>query len=153
MTITTATRGFGAAACGSFAFGYGAPAQVSATPTAEAGCRFINPRTRDFEVDPSTGQLAQMPHTRQRVLMAVTTAQRKATAIPGFGLRGPTKITQTFVAQTQFAYRSALAHLTREESPVISIDGIKVEVYDVGKVLVTVSYTDLATGETDQVRV
>lgn len=152
-TISTSGSGFGSSAFGTFAFGVGVPAALTATPLPEAGSRFINPRTRDFEVDSNTEQLAQMPKTRQRVLLAVTTVRSSSTAIPGMGLAMPDRIGGAFETQTRFAYRSALAHLTREESPVIQIDDIKVEVYAVGKVLVTISYTDLATGEPDTVAV
>lgn len=138
-------------AAGSGPAGLLSPATVDASPTPSAGSRYINPVTGDYEIDPATGQFAQMPPTRQRVLLALKTAFGSATAQPQFGLRSPRKIGRNYVAQTKQEVRAALRHLTQENSPVIAITAIDVVRIGSSALVVTVSYIDVKTGQSDTV--
>ncbi len=149
--ITTVSAGAGAMSAGTAPAGLHSPATVAASPDAVAGSRYINPQTGDYEIDSSTSQYAQMPPTRQRVLLALHTVFASSTGKPQFGLRAPRKMGTSFEAQTKQAARYALRHLTREDGPVIRIDGIQVDRVGVGKAVLTVSYTDRKNGRHDRV--
>lgn len=91
-----------------------------------------------------------MPPTRQRVLLALMTVFGSSTAKPRFGLRVPDKIRSTFSAEVKSLARSALSHLTLEDARVIDISDIIVNIPRPGTAEITISYTDLLTGETDE---
>ncbi len=150
VPIETPALGFAEAPFGTAAFALGTPAEPGAAPAPSNGSRFLNPRTRDWEIDPDTSQHAQMPAARQRVLLALLTVRGSATSAPGFGFKPPSKIGPRFEAETRNAVRVALAHLTREDAPAIEIQDIAVQKIAPGRVLLTVSYVDLATGEEDE---
>ena len=101
--------------------GLGTPVSGSAKPTGSAGVRYINPATRDYQQDSVTGQLAQMPSVRQRVLLALMTTRTSASVQPKFGIQLPRKIDGRFLAQTEQSVRYALRHLTDTEK-VIRLD-------------------------------
>lgn len=142
--------GFGIDSFGLGPFGLGTPATAPDPPSGQAGSRYLNPQTKDYELDATTGQLAQMPATRQRVLLALMTKLKSATTAQKFGASMPTKMGTTFEAEVQQAVRLALFHLTDTE-PVIRIDGILVERGRGSRARVTVSYTDIVNGESDNV--
>ena len=147
--ITTEASGVGTQPFGSSPYGLGTPATVNDEPAASAGSRYLNPFSKDYQIDPNTDQAAQMPPTRQRVLIAVMTVLNSATAIPGLGLRAPRKIGINYIAQTKASVRASLAHLVIEDAPVIEIERIDVIKLGVGRILVTISYIDLLTGLPD----
>lgn len=149
--ITTPSAGAGTMAAGTGPAGLYSPATVAGSPSLSAGSRYVNPSSGDFEIDSATGQFAQMPPTRQRVLLALKTVVGSATAAPDFGLRAPRKIGRNYVAQTRQEVRSALRHLTSENSPVIRIQAIDVVRIGSSHLVATVSYVDLQTGRADQV--
>ncbi len=151
--IARPSAGIGMQAAGTSLAGLGVPATIVAVPEPSTGSRYLNPVTRDWEVDPATSQMAQMPSVRQRVLIALLTDRGSATASPGLGVRYPDKIGKAFEAEVRHSVRSALAHLTLEDDPVIRIDQIKVERLWTGRILVTLTFTDLETGAPDQVQV
>ena len=135
---------------GSTPFGVGTPTAANEPPEGAAGSRYLNPVTRDYEVDPTTGQFAQMPGTRQRVVIAVLTV-RNSSGIPGFGLRAPTHMGETFDAQMKNAVRQALRTMTDVEKSLF-INDIIVERGLGGRARVTIKFTDLVTGDRDEVR-
>lgn len=139
--------GLGLTAVGSTPFGVGTPVSGAAPPVpATVGARFLSPRTRDYEQGP-TGHLAQMPPVRQRVLLALLTVRGSSTALPAFGLKMPAKITETFAVHVRYAVRDALRKMT-DVDRVLRVDGIDVvRIAPAGRILVTVSYADLTTGE------
>ena len=147
--LTKEIMGFGWLAGGSGPGGLFEVAEVAPRPDASAGSRFLNPVSRDFEIDPETNQYAQMPATRQRVLLALLTVFGSATAKPQFGLKVPDKIRSTFKKEVDNAARSALSHLTLADAAVIRIDDIDVSIPRPGTAILTVSYTDLNTLEPD----
>ncbi len=143
--------GFGTAPGGSSPFGIATPAAAVAPPDGPAGSRFINPISRDYEVDDTTGHFKQMPGTRQRVLLAVMTI-RDSSGLPGFGVRMPTRMGDAFERQGENAVRQALFHMTDVEKSLL-INSIKVERGLGGRARITISFTDLVTGDQDRVRV
>jgi hypothetical protein len=147
--IETEGLGFGMMSAGTAPAGLGTPATVAVSPAVSAGSRYINPVTRDYQIAYDTGQQAQMPPARQRVLLALTTLKGSSTAAPLFGLEAPRKMGNRFVASMQGAVRAALAHLTLADSPVIKIQRIDVRVPQGGRAITTVSYVDLSTGAND----
>lgn len=141
--------GFGSMPLGSGPFGLGTPLPAAPPPVGPAGCRFINPVTKDYEVDSDTGQLKQMPGNRQRVLLALMTLQGSSSVLPQFGARFPKKMGNTFEARCQQEARRALRQLTEVEG-VIRIDGITVTRGLSGRALIVVSWTDLES-ETQEI--
>lgn len=142
---------YGTMPFGTGPFGLGTPTSLTAPPTGTAGVRYLNPASRDYEVDPATGQLAQMPSIRQRVLLAVTTLFRSSTAVPTFGIKLPRKMGTTFPAEADAAVRSALRHLTETEA-LIRINSVTTERYG-GRARITVAWTDLSTGLEDRTEI
>lgn len=141
--------GFGLFPFGTGPFGFGSIAEAAIVPEPVAGSRFIDPVTRDYVFDSATGHLGQMPPLRQRVLLTLMT-QLGSSAVPGFGVRLPPKIDRTFVSSSTAMVRSALRQLTDVER-IMRIDDITVDTGG-SRAAITVSYTDLTTGERDSVR-
>ena len=131
-------------------FGLGTPIPTGDPPDGASGTRYLNPATRDYQVDTTTGQLAQMPSIRQRVLLALLTVRGSSTASPGFGIVAPRKMGEQFDVEMKQAVRSALKQLTDVEK-VVRIDGIIVERGARSRSRTTVIFTDLITGEGDSV--
>lgn len=144
--------GFGVYPAGLAPFGLNTPIPVNAPATGAAGSRFINPATKDYQQDPTTGQLAQMPAVRQRVLLALLTLVNSSSVNPAFGVRLPRKMGTFFESEMRLAIRAALKQLTDVEK-IVRIDGISVERGTGGRSRTTVSYTDLTTGQPDQVEI
>jgi hypothetical protein len=141
--------GFGTSPFGTSPFGFGSVDEV-AEPTANPfGSRFLDPATRDYRFDSSTGQLGQMPPLRQRVLLTLLT-ERDSSAVAGFGTQLPKKIDRTFVESVKQMVRVALRYLTDTER-VMRIDSIDVRTGG-WRAEITVSYTDLETGIRDEVK-
>lgn len=143
--------GFGLAPAGLSPFGLGSPDEGAAPPSGPAGSRYLNPITRDYQIDPSTGQQAQMPPVRQRVLLTVLTA-KNSSAVPGFGTRIPALMGETFESEVRAEITRELRQLTDVER-VARLDGVKVEKGLGGRARVTISYTDLTTATRDQVTI
>lgn len=141
---------FGTMPAGTGPFGVGTPTAAAVPPTGNAGSRYINPATRDYEQDSTTLQLAQMPALRQRVLIALTTIKTSSSALPDFGIVLPPKVTPSYESEIKASVRSSLAHLTDVER-VMRIDGMTVEIGASGRQRVTVQYTDISTGVSESV--
>jgi hypothetical protein len=132
-------------------FGVGTTAPAVSAPTPGGGVRYIDPATKDYEYDSTTGQLAQMPTVRQRVLLAVMTLQGSVSVNTAKGILLPRKMGGQFDVEMKQSVRTALYQLTDVEA-VLSIDDIKVEPGQGGRARVTITYTDLTTGEEDTVQ-
>jgi len=154
-TTLKTSRGWAIQGAGITAAGTGEPATIVDNPKPSEGSLYLNPYTKDYQLDSATGQLAQMPPVRQMVMLALSTWKGSATAVPWLGVKYPDKVGPTFVSEVGDSARSALSHLTTEDSPQITIDRVNVEIVNgvQGRVVVTVSYTDLTTGEYDAVTV
>jgi phage baseplate assembly protein W len=141
--------GFGSAPFGSSGAGLGVPVHASAPPDGPAGSRFIDPVTKDYAIDSTTGQLQQMPPIRQRVLLALTTVLGSATTLPGFGMTFPRKMGDRFEGQVKNAVAAALYQLTTVEK-VIRVTNVIVEKGAAGRSRTTVQYVDTSTNTEDQ---
>lgn len=130
--------------------GLGTPVTTAAPPNGPAGSRYINPATRDYQIDPATNQFAQMPQIRQQVLLAITTVAASASAAQWLGIKLPRKMGNRFQAECEKAVRFALRHLT-ETQRLIRIDSITAVPGRAGRAQITVSWTEIATGKTDTV--
>lgn len=140
--------GFGLMQFGLGPFGLETPDTPPDPPTGTAGSRFINPATGDYEKDGVTGQLKQMPRTRQRVLLALITLRQTASTAPSFGNKLPRKMGTAFEMESRQAVLYALRHLVETA---IRIESLVVERGRGSRARITLSYTDLDTGEPDQV--
>jgi hypothetical protein len=143
--------GFGLSAIGTGSFGLGTPDEPPEQATGNVGIRWINPATKDYEVDPGTHNLKQMPGVRQQVMLAVSTIQRTATSAPRFGVALPNKMGNTFEAECKNATRLALNHLIAGDPPLIKINFITVTKGRNSRAEILIDYIDLTTGEPDQV--
>jgi hypothetical protein len=143
--------GAGIAPAGMTPFGVGTPATGAEPPSGPAGSRYINPVTRDYQVDPTTGQFAQMPPVRQRVLLAVLTA-RNSSAVPGFGTRLPPNMDESFESAVRAEITRALNQLTQVER-VCRLDAVLVKRGRLGRAQITIVFVDLTTGTRDQLTV
>jgi len=132
-------------------FGIGTSAPTGSTPpSGAAGTRYINPATRDYEIDTATGQLKQMPTARQRVLLAVLTLQRSVSIDIQRGIKLPRKMTPTFEVEMQQSVRTALFQLTDVEK-IVLLQGVDVVRGESGRSMTTIRFIDLTTGESTEV--
>ena len=142
--------GFGTISFGSGPYGLGTPATQADPPSGPAGCRYLNPASKDYEQDSTTGQLAQMPPLRQRVLLAVMTDIGSSTALAQLGRLRPRKIGPSFQAELSASIRAACRQMTEVER-VMRIDAVTVELGASGRYRPTLSYTDVTTGESGSI--
>jgi hypothetical protein len=140
--------GFGLMPMGTGPVGLGTPVSGTAPPEGPAGVRWLNPATKDYEQDPTTGQLKQMPKVRQQVLLAVTTLLGSATTLGTFGIRVPRKMGDRFQAEATNSVRLALRHLT-DTQRVIRLDSVTAVHGRGGRAQITINWTDLLTGKPD----
>lgn len=143
--------GFGLFNFGLGPFGLGSPAEPPSPPTGSVGSKWINSSTRNYEIDPGTKNLKQMPGVRQMVLLAINTVQLSAASVPRFGTRVPNKMGSTFEAECKNATRTALRHMTNLDDPLIKINFINVTKGRNSRAEIMVDYTDLTTGDNDRV--
>lgn len=144
--------GLGTSSCGLSPFGYGTPTTTTAPPSGPSGTRFIDYRTRDFGIDSETGQLKQSSSLQQRIYIKLMTAMGSSTVQPTFGVTLPDKMGEGFEKQTALAVANAFKQETDVEK-IMLIEQIVVEKLSTGRAQITLIYTDLTTGQLDQVRV
>lgn len=144
--------GLGLAPCGQFALGFGQDEEVQGPPEDPIeGATFINPRTRDYEVN-ADGSFQRMPVTRHRVLMLLMTKLDSSVRVDSsgpVGLELPEKIGPSFRQEADQAVRRCLEPLAGD----IRIDAVETVVKPSGKVDILVTYQDLTTGNSDTVTV
>lgn len=141
------SKGFGILPVGLGAFGLAAPDVAPEPPTGPVGSRWINSATKDYEINPATGNLKQMPGVRQLVYLAISTIQGTANPNPRFGVRMPNKMGNTFENEAKAATNAALSHLTDVDPPLIKINSIKVTKGQRSRAEIMVDFTDLETNE------
>ena len=135
-------------------YGLGTGDDAPAPPTGAWGSRYINPQTGDYARDVLTGQLQQMPPVRQRFLLRLKTKLRSSSVQPEMGVALPTKINESSQRQADDAVRQAMRQETDvEKVAVIERVTLARDPSNSGRVLIVVSYTDLTTGQGDQVSV
>jgi phage baseplate assembly protein W len=144
--------GAGLAPAGLFPAGFGTGDDAPVPPSGAWGSRYINPSTGDYEQDDSTRQLKQMPAVRQRFLLRLKTRRGSSSVRPNDGVMLPDKIDASFPKRVDDAVRTAMRQETDVEK-VARIDAVTVArvAGNSGRVIVTVEFTDLTTGQADKV--
>lgn len=147
-------QGLGTGPMGLFPLGFGVGDPAPAPPTGNWGSRYINPSTGDYEQDPATGQLKQMPGVRQRFLIRLKTKRGSSSVQPTLGVDLPKKIDASYVRRIDNAVRVAM----RQETDVEKVARITAVIPtrdpgNAGRVNVTVQFIDLTTGLPDQVTI
>ena len=140
--------GFGQTPLGTSPFGLGTPLALPPETTGTWGIRWLNPITRNFEIDPATNQYKQMPEMRQRVYLALAETFGSSTVRPKDGLKLPDKMGDGFERLMEAQVRMALDYLVNVERA-IDIDLILVEKVNSQRAHTIVQWTDRTTGETD----
>jgi hypothetical protein len=141
--------GLGVTPAGVTPAGMGTPTEVAAPPDPASLANYLNPRTGDYGVA-SDGGIERMPLLRHRVLMLLKTELGSAAPESNIGLRLPAKIDKTFPQRAKEAVRAALEPIPKSE---MRIDAIDVLVVGTGRADITVSYTDLTTGNSGTVTI
>lgn len=141
--------GLATSAAGGFPFGSGTPLPSAAPAFGPFGSPWLNSASRDYEIDPNTRQLKQMPTIRQRVFFTLATTRGTMAADIAFGVQLPPVINSSWEAQAEQEIRSGFIQMTDVEK-VIRIDLITFAFFTAGRVQTTVQYTDLTTGIADQ---
>lgn len=134
-------------------FGIGTPIDAPAPPMVKASMsRYIDPVSKDFGVDPFTGNLRSMPGVRQRFLLLAATLLGSSSVLPDLGIVFPTIIDDSFARRVDVAIRSAASHMTDVEK-VARINKVSVTTGSLGRVLVLIAYDDLTLGVSDSISV
>lgn len=133
-----------------FPFGFGVGDAAPEPPEGELQARYINPGSGDYEHNSATGLLKQMPPLRQRVLLKIRTIVGSSTVLPTLGIRLPRKIDRTFESTVRASVRAAFRQETDVER-VMRIDEIGVELTTSSRAQITLTYTDLSTGDRESV--
>jgi len=144
----------GSGPIGSGPFGIGTPVSGVAPPIGPpAGARYIDPGARDYTIDDSTGQYTRMPVVRQRMLIKLLTVRGSSTVLPELGLEVPRRIGPDFEARVRSMIRVAYKQET-DIDKVARIDAVRIDRSTItGRVTITIEYTDLTTGQTDELTV
>jgi hypothetical protein len=128
-------------------FGTGTPVSGTAPPSSvPTEALFLDPRTKDFALD-SEGAYKRMPTTRHRVLVALTTRKGSNAADANAGIDIPRKIGTNYAQKMRIAVSNALRFLVDEGA--ISLEDVTTETSG-GRVVATVDYVDLLSGEKDR---
>ena len=137
---------------GRIPLGFGTGDDAPVPPGGEWGSRYIDPRTRDYAVDQSTGQFQQMPAVRQRFLLRLTTLYGSSSVRPTDGVKLPRKFDEASRRNVDDAVRLAMRHETDIEK-VARIDSVTLarNPDNHGLADIVVSFVDLTTGADDQV--
>lgn len=140
--------GFGQTAMGLKPFGFGTPVAAPAAASGSWGVRWLDPVSRNFEIDPTTGQYKQMPEIRHRVFLMLAETFGSSTVRPTDGLKRPEKMGDGFERLQEAAVRRALFQLTDVEN-LIRIDAVIVTRVNNQRAHTIVQWTDLTTEEPD----
>lgn len=143
------STGLGTASAGSSPVGFGDADDAPTAPVVSLMSRYIDPATRDYRVNETTGAFARMPPVRQRAMLAVMTVLGSSTGQADWGLRRPPKMGSNFEQQLESELRRALYRLTDTEQ-VMRIESIQIE-RDTIRALARIHYMDLTTGQKDDV--
>lgn len=137
--------GLGISPCGGFPLGFGEPTAAGAPPTLTQCSREIDPATKDYSINASTKGFSRMTGTRQRVVLAITTAFQSSTVQRTWGIRTAPKMGWSFEQEQEASIREALRQMAEVER-VIAIESITIERGSGGRSRATISWRDLTTG-------
>lgn len=143
--------GCGTSAHGTSPMGFGAPTVSGVlapegsgrTVTGAVAAVEIDPITRDFVVDSTTGSESSMPATDQRVYLCLATLKGTRTSYESEGLATPQAINGDMTNQVQELVRLAMAPVLNDGSA--TLDTVIVE-SDNNRLFAAVTWTDVATG-------
>ena len=136
---------------GTSPFGVGTPPSAAEPPDLPAAMsRYINPATKQFEIDDVTGNFKSMPTTRQRVLLIMMTIKGSSSALRNFGIAIPSKVNRDTIEQEMRTEIDRAFYRMTTVERVIRIDDVIVDPGDYGRVALTLVYTDLTTRQADQ---
>lgn len=112
------------------------------------GSRRIDPRTKDYVIDSTTGRILGMTNTQQLVLMAINT-EKGSSAMQALGheLRTIDRITTNFERRVDTVLRAAVSHLVRAE--LIEVQGTEVVVLGPGRAFARLLWRDTESGVED----
>jgi len=137
--------GFASSPFATTPYGTGTPAVAVAPPSERAkGARYLNPSTRDYELD-DEGEYRRMPSVRQQILLAVSTTLGSSAVERGQGIRLPGKITPNLEREVSAFVTQATQHITSAGRA--TVDDVTAEVLQTGRIEITVAYTDLTTDD------
>lgn len=129
--------GFGLGSLGAMPFGFSSPGAAPAPlPATESGVRLVDPMTGDLTRE-SSGAFTQAGQLLQRVLFLLRTEFRSSSVFPQDGLERPTKISETFLADTRSRVATALSPLGSD----VTLISVTVSLAT-RPPLITVSYQD-----------
>jgi len=146
--------GAGYAPAGAFPAGFGTPSSVAGRAGnvlvdetgAQHGARYINPKTRRYELD-ATGRYKGMNNVSQLVEMAFLTV-RGSSVLPGLGMKPMSGVIgRNFVARQKQAVKEALAFLTNAN--VIELVSVDVDVSRKPS-MTLIRWRDLSTSQTQE---
>lgn len=155
---TTPYKGFGICPIGSVPFGYGSPAtarpNIGAALTTTKGtagnARLIDPRTKDYVIDPNTGRPMGDDGIRSMVYLALTTIKGTSTVTDLGNEFDTVKLkNEKTEAQLQDLTRQALAELVNQK--LIRIESVVVNTS--GFPTLKITFTNLKTSQLDNVQI
>jgi len=138
-------------ALGTGPLGYGDPDEAEDPPEdAQLLSTWVSPATKQYEIDPVRGSLAEVSPVRGRVIYCLTQRLGSSALLPDDGVEYPKRVDDVFVATVQSRVRAALRQLTDVER-VMRIEAIIVE--EAGRrSRFLIHYTDLTTGAHEALR-
>lgn len=138
-------------ALGTGPMGFGDPNEADdPPPEAVYLSNWVSPASKQYEIDPDTGALAEVPPIRGRVIYCMTQVLGSSALLPDDGIEYPKRVDETFDTKVRNAVRTALRQLTDVEK-VIRIEAIVVQERG-RRSRGLVQYTDLTTGLPDEAR-
>ena len=141
--------GLGILPIGPTPLGAGTPDLAPAPPDGLPDlANFFNSSAGDYVVA-DDGSLERMPIVRHQVLMLLSTELGTAAHEPSVGLKLPKKMGRDFEQRCREAVLLALEPIGAD----IRVDGIGVKRMGTGRAEITISFTDLTTGNSDTVTI
>lgn len=128
-------------------FGTGVPEAAEPAARGAVFSRYVT-NDGDYAIDPGTGRYAEMPPVRQRISLGLRHLKDSSSELPD-GIVYPRKMSIRLEQEMDVAVRRVFFRLTEIEK-LATIDEVITERQGTGRVIVTVVYTDLTTGEQDK---
>lgn len=157
----TAALGFGLAPIGTSPYGIGTPAAtaplggapLTGTDGVRQSARSIDLGTRQYTYDATGRAKGDSPVHQMMQLVATTDVGSSAVNVMGNGIRSIKDVTPNIVQRVRSIYQAAYARLVSRG--LITLNAIDVDVVPVQsggvRVLTTIRYTDLTTGQDQEI--
>lgn len=145
------TTGLGTMALGTSPLGFGDPTEATAPPKPQTlFSTWVSPALKDYEIDPETRQLGEVPAILGRIIYLLTQEKGSSSLLPNDGIEYPVLVTEDFDKRVEASVRKALRQLTTVER-VITVDAVVVELAG-ARTRYLLRYTDLTTGLRGELR-